>query len=241
MFLHGSNPNYESSIRNHIENILTNNNATEYIGILDGKNNFRKDVGTLKVYKGNRKKSNLLDTFPYYFKIRDLLIEHYRFVVADGAEADDVVSILQNRMTIRDGNRTEYKTVIASTDKDLLQIEGYHYNIRTNKKTFVCREGSIMLTPNRKKLIANGEKLLFAQLLTGDTADNIPGLPKNGPVKAYKELVKKTTTECRDHVMGLYQNYYGDLEAFKENFRLVYILRESKSLETPEIIDYLGL
>lgn len=84
-----------------------------------------------------------------------------------GLEGDDVLGILATRK----GEPGEER-VIASIDKDLLQIPGLHW--RDN--------GLITVTP------AQGDYLHATQTLTGDTVDGYSGCPGVGPVKADKIL-----------------------------------------------------
>lgn len=66
--------------------------------------------------------------------------------------------------------------LIVGVDKDLKQIPGLHYNPNTG--TFE------EIGPNEADYIFN------KQVLTGDTADRIPGLPGIGPAKAEKLMSK---------------------------------------------------
>ncbi len=72
----------------------------------------------------------------------------------------------------------------------------------------------------------------------GDTADNIPGLPKYGPVKTYS-LLKDCANreECKQVVIEEYKKVYPfDYEdRIKENFSLVYILRNHNNIDDIQI------
>ena len=71
-------------------------------------------------------------------------------------------------------NERGIDSVICTIDKDLLNTPGYHYN--PTKGTFA------EINPTQ------AIKLYMMQILTGDTADNIAGLPRVGPVAAMKIL-----------------------------------------------------
>ena len=128
-----------------------------------------------------------------------------------------------------------YRSVIASIDKDLLQLNGHHYNLKKHVlETVYDGNSNIELTVNRKSLKGKGFKFLYAQTLLGDGTDAIRGLEKCGPVKAHK-LLKDCDThkECRQKVFEAYVNQYGEEEGtrlMREMYTLVNILTENKSL-----------
>ena len=130
-----------------------------------GKGNFRKDLSS--DYKSHRPE---LDK-----KVRDKLNYLHKYAVskgaiqADGMEADDLVSIWAYEAL---DNKEEY--VICGIDKDLLQIPGHHYNYGKDTWQLI----------NEEEALHN----LYLQCLTGDSADNIPGLKGIGPKKAEKIL-----------------------------------------------------
>jgi 5'-3' exonuclease len=80
-----------------------------------------------------------------------------------------------------------------------------------------------------KKLSGTGDKWLYAQMLTGDIVDNIPGLPKMGGAKAYKLLDPcQSEEELAWTVKQAYQEVYGDMWEVEmyEQAHLVYMVRE---------------
>lgn len=81
-------------------------------------------------------------------------------------EGDDVLGILQ-----------EEGDIIASTDKDMLTLPGWH-----------LRNGELVEV---SELEAN--RNFYSQALTGDTADNYPGCPGIGPVAAERLLAGCST------------------------------------------------
>lgn len=239
LYIHGNKEDYKETIHAHLKDVLKNCDTNLYIGILDGKNNFRKKVAVTKEYKGQRKFEKPL----YFYEIRDLLIKEYKFIVVDGIEADDLAAILSERINSFCDESIEnvysYKAVIASIDKDLPQVNGIHYNLKSHQKTIVSDDNCyIYFNDTKKKLDATGYKSLYAQMLMGDTADNIPGLPKYGPVKAYSLLKDcNTREECKQVVIEEYKKVYPfDYEdRIKENFSLVYILRNHENIDNIKI------
>jgi 5'-3' exonuclease len=76
----------------------------------------------------------------------------------------------------------------------------------------------------------------YAQLLTGDAVDTIPGLPKCGPVAAFNILANSNTpAEALKAVYGAYKACYG-LSGYKEMLeqgRLLYMTRKLREDGTP--------
>ena len=83
---------------------------------LTGPGNFRKEL--TDTYKANRKDKPL----PRYLNhVKKYLIKHWGAEETVGIEADDMISIHAYE------NPTK---IVCSTDKDLDQIQGWHYNWR---------------------------------------------------------------------------------------------------------------
>lgn len=223
----------QKKIHNIIQEMVENTGTSLYMGFLQGTGNFRTQVdadGT--PYKGNRKAEK-----PFWFQnIKNYLIDVYKFQVVNGMETDDALSILQQRIT-------HVNTIICSADKDLLQVPGKHYNLRTKELSLV--------TP------VIGLYTLALQILTGDATDNIKGLHGIGPVKAEKILDGINPDLYLTTVFNAYQNWYDKkypanspidrmLDAskhFASTFQLVYLLQEldPEVFPTPDVIDLLTL
>ena len=141
------------------------NEELKILYAVKGKGNYRKDLSP--DYKAKRPE---LDK-----DVRDKLNYLHKHAVskgaiqADGMEADDLVSIWAREALDR---KEEY--VICGIDKDLLQIPGHHYNYGKDTWQLI----------NEEEALHN----LYIQCLTGDNADNIPGLKGIGPKKAAKIL-----------------------------------------------------
>ena len=83
---------------------------------LSGESNFRYDI--YPEYKANRKQEK-----PRWLQeCREYLVTEWGTKITEGYEADDALGIAATP-----------NSIIASDDKDLLQIAGKHYNIRTQK------------------------------------------------------------------------------------------------------------
>ena len=144
--------------------------------------NFRDKIAVTKVYKGTRKGEKPL----HFNNLTAYMLENYLCEVSSGGlEADDEMCIEQ---TSRLGKGD---TIICSRDKDLRICQGLHYSWECGKQAAIGpfqtdRVGSI--EDKGGKVFGTGLSFFYSQLLTGDGADNIPGLPRCGPVAALKAL-----------------------------------------------------
>ena len=124
------------------------------------KKNYRYDV--FPDYKSNRKgKSKRV----LYTQMKEKCERLYHCEQWDNIEADDVMGIMQ-----------EKDTVICTGDKDLLQIPGFHLNLRDPDS------GVFTITEEE------GMKLFYRQCISGDPVDGYHGIPMVGKQKAIKEL-----------------------------------------------------
>lgn len=191
-----------------------------YLGPVSGQSTFRHEIATAAVYKGNRKPEDR----PYHIgAARDYLIHSLKAVMAVGMEADDMLGI--------ELSKAQDRAVVASIDKDLLQLPGMHYNIDRAEFTEATDPGDLFITKRKngkKDLKGYGFKWFCAQMLLGDPVDNITKPIKGlGDVKAYKKL-KKTKT-CREAWAVVEKVYEGQEDLMKENAVLLWILRHETS------------
>lgn len=135
--------------------------------------NFREEVAPY--YKANRTDTSRP---AFYDELREHIIKEYATVVTEGVEADDYFGQASLDASKQLPN---HQTVIVSLDKDLLMLEGVHYN-------FVKEEIRVVD-------YYNGQLFFFTQMLMGDRADNVPGLLRYGPKKAEKILRKARNSE----------------------------------------------
>ena len=179
---------------------------SEYEVFLTGSGNFRYDIAKSFPYKGNRSGVEK----PIHLSVtRERLISKWGAVVSEGEEADDLIAIAA----------TYYgpDTVVASIDKDMLQIPCRHFNFATGVWTTVTE--------------FEGLRSFYKQVLTGDRADNIIGLYRVGPVKAEKML-----QGCNDEKSlweAVLKAYDGDKERAVENARLLWLRREKGEIWEP--------
>jgi hypothetical protein len=193
------------TLNNYIADILTCGVDNTFDGcyvdqwklFLTGKNNFRNNIAVTAVYKGNR-------TAPkpeHLPALRQHMVKEWGAVVVEGQEADDAIAI--------EASVLKEECIVASVDKDLDQIAGWHYN-------FVKKQG-YHVTPEQ------GMYSFYKQILTGDAADNIIGLQGIGPVKADKLLNELITEE--ELYAACVAAYDGDEERVLENARLLWLRR----------------
>jgi len=202
--------NAYESVDSMFEHIFYVTKCVQYIGFLTGRGNFRKDIAVTKVYKGNRKDTIMPEHFD---AIRDYIIEAWDCHVVDGIEADDALGVCQSNMD---------KTIICSIDKDLLQIEGLHYNWNKGEVKYVNQH--------------EADRLIYKQTLMGDSTDNIVGIPKVGDKRAEK-ILSNTFDEngdvlsYPDQCLRAYLDYYKDEDLAKEKhdetYNLVYIAKHT--------------
>ena len=173
---------------------------------LTGDGNFRYDVAVTVPYKGNRKDTKKPEFLP---DARDYLVEDYGAVVSSGEEADDLIAI--------EATRLGPHTIIASVDKDFLQVPCVHYN--TNKQTFTEQDE------------LSATRFFYTQVLTGDRADNIQGLHRVGPVKA--AMILGESTDEVEMYNKCVEAYEGNVDRVIENARLLWLRREEGQLWHP--------
>ena len=95
-----------------------------------------------------------------------------------GVEADDVIGTLASRAT-----ELGMETVISTGDKDMAQLVGPQVTlINTMSRTTLDPDGV------KEKFGVPPERIIDFLALTGDSSDNIPGIPKVGPKTAAKWL-----------------------------------------------------
>ena len=194
-----------SRVATFVETMLWEDlDAETYQGYLTGSGNFRNEIATTAPYKGNRTAPK-----PKHLQlIRDYLVSAWDFQVSEGQEADDSIAIAHVE--------NNYKSIIASIDKDFLQLRGNHWNFVKKEMTFVSEEEAI--------------KNFYRQVLTGDRVDNIIGLKGIGPVKADKILSER---ESPAEMYTACVQAYGSTERVIENCRLLWLRREADQLWQP--------
>jgi len=152
---------------------------------------WRDDIATIRTYKGNRDKADKPTNLGFMY---NYLKELEQTVMSEpGDEADDAISIMAY------GYVNPKDCVIASLDKDMHTIPGYHYNWRTRTTSFITNK------------VANLN--FYRQCLTGDSVDNIIGIPGIGKKRAdayFTEVHPETASDF----LGITQKAY--IEFFRK-------------------------
>lgn len=190
-----------------------NLNEFEVQVCLSAGRNFRHEIAKTRPYKGNRKVEHRPS---YEQEIKDYIKSNYDTYEAVDEEADDLMGIKATAAGPEDA-------IIITIDKDLDQVPGLKYNW--------VHDVHYNVTPEQ------AHYNFHLQLLTGDTTDNIPGLPGIGPGKAKKALHGlETEQELMEEVCRMYQVHAGKKdwkEYLIEQGRLLWIRREVGELWTP--------
>lgn len=162
-----------------------------YTGFLTVGKCFRYEVNP--GYKSNRKYAEL----PKFInEIKEYLIKNHNFKLNKNYEADDL--IISYKKTLKNA-----EVFIISPDKDLLNLEGTHYNPRLNKFHYTSKE--------------EAHRYFWLSMLIGDSADGIKGVKGIGPVGAKKILdTPNIMIEYRDIVLEKYCEIYGEYMGIKE-------------------------
>lgn len=185
---------------------------------LTGKGNFREEIATIKKYKDNRKgKAKPI----HYQAIRDYMVNHWGAVVVDGHEADDQLAI--------EACKEDYnpdRIMLVSCDKDLKTIPGALYDFKKQWGFLISEQ----------EALAN----FYRQMITGDSADNILGVYKQGPKAAAVLQEDWPESKMWDYCLELFDLSLGQKcpyayprEAAIETGRLLHLLREPGQIWTP--------
>jgi DNA polymerase-1 len=169
-------------------------------------------------YKANRPPmpDEMRSQIPYLHSLVEAL--GLPLLVIEGVEADDVIGTLAAQATASDTN-----VLISTGDKDMAQLVNDHVSlVNTMTSTYTDTAGV------NSKYGVPPEKFIDFLALTGDTADNIPGVPKVGPKTATKLINEYGSLDAlmaqADSVKGkLGENLRGALEQLPLSRELVTI------------------
>lgn len=214
----------------------------EPILCFNGNGNFRYVIAKQKKYKGARPPK------PFHYQhLLDYMSEELDVVRKDGLEGDDTMAIFQTHY-----EKKGKPSCIVSIDKDLRQVPGWTYspeiwNAPKYGPIFVDEMGEIELVKKSTwKIVGNGLKFFYSQILTGDAVDNVPGLNGCGAKMAFT-LINECTTEGEmyEAVRWAYRDVsWQPDECLLEQAQLVWMVREVNEVGepvmwTPPVLDIL--
>lgn len=199
-----------NEIQDRIVSIQQATSADKFILALSSNKYFRKVISPS--YKAKRKPSEL----KYLKTLKSFLKENYKVLEIEGLEADDLVGFCQKELA----EKFQLESTIASTDKDVLKtIPGKHWDYY--HATFV------------ETTEAEAIEFLLTQWITGDSTDNIPGVPGKGEKAAEKALKDQDLKTSIHTILDMYVEKFGvrrGIEEFYINFKMVYILKSKQDL-----------
>jgi 5'-3' exonuclease len=191
----------KQQIHSIIDEILKAVNAESYILFLTGRGNFRYDV--FSDYKANRKKVEPPRLMQFAKQYLQSLPGVY---TTEKIEADDAVNILKNHYG--------ENSIICSPDKDVLNLKGTHFNYR--KMEFH--------TTDEKA----AELCFWTDMISGQSGDNIKGIPGKGPAYAKNIFSTNTSWKLPELVLAAYRDSFKDereaIKEFSKNYLLLKIL-----------------
>lgn len=196
-----------------MDDILTSCNADGYIAYIKGKNTTTERKLINPEYKANRPKES-----PKWWSFtKQYLIDKWKVIPADNYEVDDYVNVTLKMLP---------DSFIVAIDKDLLGLEGRHFNWR--KKEWV--------EVTKKQEGYN----FWASMITGDTADNIKGCAGKG-IKFVEKWMTTYGTFDEYSVLNVYINHFGESEGIKQFYKNYFSLKIADKIEgftVPEIITF---
>lgn len=199
---------------------------TLYIGSDDYSNYRYKVSPDYKISRKGKPKPK------YFWELKNWILETFDVHYVQGREADDLVSI----------HALEYgeNAIIVGGDKDYRMVEGC-WHFEPNKGIppyFVEAPGCLlklrMLTGNWREF-GTGRLWFWYQMIVGDEADDIKGIPKKGHAFAWKFLLSQDNLlEIPERVKELYKKNKLSEEQFDINARLLWIQRTLNDNEIGE-------
>ena len=181
------------------------------VGPVEGKN-YRDDIYPDYKQTATRVAGRKVK-LPHFNETKEYLYSLPSVIVAENEEADDLLGIMT----------TSYpQSVVISSDKDLDQLPGNHWNpgiLLADKKPRYYQQS-----------VEAANRFFLKQMLMGDAVDKIPGLPGLG-VKTANLIIEKHETYLglAEAVLSQYQEIIGeDWESFfLSNGKMLYLRRHS--------------
>jgi len=227
------------SLKDRVNNIIEKTNCDFWAGFVGGEKCFRYNI--FPQYKANRTQPK-----PKWYKtLKAWAIEEYNLNVCNGYESDDAVSYWKNVKLYQYASghiyteldeykgelRLELNQIICSPDKDILEnISSKHFNytykVLDKNNPDSVEKGWFVNTTDEE-----AEFNKWKQVLKGDSADGVSGLPGIGEVKAVKILQDSPlaySLNTLSKYIDFYQNEASGIYEFQKNYRLLHILENDE-------------
>ena len=178
--------------------------------------NYRRKV--YPSYKLHREEQPKPDCLGY---AKEIVFESSQIKYYDHIEADDILGIAASSGA----------AIAVTIDKDLNSVPGWHYNPDKDEEPRYISE-------------QEADEFFALQIVTGDSTDGLPGLPKKGKTFFEKEIKYFDQEDWIQEIFWQYQEKGYDLEYLLSQARCVRILRDGEfdkttgeiNLWTPELI-----
>jgi len=234
-----------SVLEEKINTIIESTKCTHISFFLSEGNYFRKNISDGE-YKKNREKTiqkpgvNTLKTF---------IKEFYHANTMGEVEADDLVAywynkplfcipeldyfatdcgIKNNESTDESSSYVGVKKIICSVDKDLLKgIPGTHFNYTYKMQN----EEEVIKGHWEENTEEDAQLFLMKQMVVGDHADGVSGIPKKGEKYWENFYTLKGGEISWGNILNLYTESLGEINGviqFGKNFRMLYTLRNDR-------------
>ena len=199
---------------NVMSSIIMKGGFTHYIGFIKGNKTIaeRKEINI--DYKANRNK----ESPGWWAFVKKTLIERWSAISVDNMEVDDAVNI--TRLKLSD-------SYIVAMDKDLLYLHGTHYNWSKDEWNIIGFEEAYIK--------------FWSDMITGQSGDNIKGIPKKGAKYVENMLLEQTKVPFRTRVFDEYIKHFGEYEGIKEfhkNYSCLKIKETCEGFEIPSPIQF---
>ena len=183
----------------YIDNLFQETNTEKYILCFTSGGNFRKVI--YPEYKANRIGKEL----PMFInEMRDYIYSKYNCAYGGGWEADDLCASYIKLYP---------EAILSHVDHDLDQIPGNHYNSKKKEFYEISTE--------------DGLKQLYLSVITGDSGDNIKGIPGKG-IKAAEKLLNSCLElgiNFLSQILEEYISHFGEAKGIHEFYKNYTCLR----------------
>ncbi len=204
----------EESIDYLLNKIIIDTQCSGYICFVKGKNttNSRKYINP--EYKLNRNKES-----PKFWEFtKNYLIKKWNVVEVNDIEVDDAVNITRLQIP---------NSFITALDKDLLSLEGCHYNWNKGKWIEVNK--------------SEADYKFWSDMIVGQPGDNIKGLPGKGEKYVEKIFINNDLRDCNLYSQVVLKEYIQQLgeergiQEFYSNYKCLKLLSNYEGFIIPEI------